>query len=615
MVPDTGENPVQGRPAVAEPELRLLVELAPWRRAFLENVRDTLPRRKSAQYRLRYPNAEFWPDVFVSRGVAWPKMRLSGLGHVLLLLAIYGLSTVWMADQSRHPQVRIHPVIHYDLSEYLPPMDTGAPPALKPQEGKPLLAKQKIISLQPNADNREQTILSPVDVKLPANIALPNIVAWTATPGVPTATASRDASQIRLPQVAIEVIAPAPEAMERDISRMKIANATAKVVEPAPEVHDLQTRRLEMKASVVEPPAAADIDKLRRRNLNAPSPSVIEPPPDANVASKLGPLNVGHLTATVASPRIPVTEERAAITLAPSKRGGGPSAASEAGGGAPPISPVGGLRSGPSAGQLIALNLHPAIPNGPLNVPPGGRAGEFAAGPEGKKDAPGTPEIKAGGRGPGGGGENAGGAGKGGAQSLPAGITIGDAPGAPPAGSAVVAGEPHRTPELNHAAKQTLMANNHPPRIGELPRASASVPDTRLAEDRVFGDKKIYTLALNMPNLVSSGGSWIIRFAPLDEDDTSGQVSAPVAMTKVDPAYPAELMRDRVEGTVILYAIIHKDGSVGSVRVLHSVQGRLDESARLALARWKFRPGTKNGQAVDLEAVVQIPFKAVRTPF
>ena len=85
--------------------------------------------------------------------------------------------------------------------------------------------------------------------------------------------------------------------------------------------------------------------------------------------------------------------------------------------------------------------------------------------------------------------------------------------------------------------------------------------------------------------------------------------------TKVDPAYPSELMRNGIEGTVVLYAIIHKDGTVGDVRVLRSLQGRLDENARLALTRWKFRPGTKNGEAVDLEAIVQIPFKAARVAF
>jgi len=70
-----------------------------------------------------------------------------------------------------------------------------------------------------------------------------------------------------------------------------------------------------------------------------------------------------------------------------------------------------------------------------------------------------------------------------------------------------------------------------------------------------------------------------------------------------------------VEGTVLLYAVIHKDGSVGEVRVLRGLQGRLDENATVALRRWKFRPGTKNGEAIDLEAVVQIPFRAARLGF
>jgi hypothetical protein len=48
--------------------------------------------------------------------------------------------------------------------------------------------------------------------------------------------------------------------------------------------------------------------------------------------------------------------------------------------------------------------------------------------------------------------------------------------------------------------------------------------------------------------------------------------------------------------------------------VLRSLDSRLDENARLALSRWRFRPGTKNGAAVDLEAVVQIPFVAGRMP-
>ena len=68
------------------------------------------------------------------------------------------------------------------------------------------------------------------------------------------------------------------------------------------------------------------------------------------------------------------------------------------------------------------------------------------------------------------------------------------------------------------------------------------------------------------------------------------------------------LAHDRVEGTVTLYAVIRRDGTVGDIRVLHSVDKLLDYSAMRALAGWRFLPGMKNGSAVDLEAVVEIPF-------
>ncbi len=70
--------------------------------------------------------------------------------------------------------------------------------------------------------------------------------------------------------------------------------------------------------------------------------------------------------------------------------------------------------------------------------------------------------------------------------------------------------------------------------------------------------------------------------------------------------------RHNIEGVVTLYAVIHSDGSVGDVKVLRSIDDRLDEYARNALSRWRFRPATKNGTPVDLEAVVTIQFKPSR---
>jgi protein TonB len=79
---------------------------------------------------------------------------------------------------------------------------------------------------------------------------------------------------------------------------------------------------------------------------------------------------------------------------------------------------------------------------------------------------------------------------------------------------------------------------------------------------------------------------------------------------KADPAYPADLMRQGVQGTVTLYAVIHADGSVGDVRVLEGVDSRLDHNAQVALSECRFRPATRDGSGVEIEAVVEIPFRS-----
>lgn len=153
-------------------------------------------------------------------------------------------------------------------------------------------------------------------------------------------------------------------------------------------------------------------------------------------------------------------------------------------------------------------------------------------------------------------------------------------------------------------ARATVPTTGTRPPAAELPEANASELDRQ-----VFHDRKFYAMTLNLPNLNSAGGSWVIHFAEL-KGNTGGILIAPVPTRAVDPAYPAELMRENVEGKVTLYAVIHSDGSVGDIRVLEGSNDRLNEYARAALARWHFQPASKNGNAVALEAVVTIPFRA-----
>jgi TonB family protein len=274
---------------------------------------------------------------------------------------------------------------------------------------------------------------------------------------------------------------------------------------------------------------------------------------------------------------------------------------------------VQGVGHSKGQGQIIALGLNPADVRGPINLPQGNRSGEFHASPAGKANAPGTQNVTGTGTADQGGGHGSG--------NAPAGIVV----GAPPPGAKVSTvggngsgngnsggtGKPSNGNSdtkriFAEAMKPSLPVYKQPPQ--PEPNEDIADPEKEI-EQRVFGHRRSYSLIMNMPNLTSATGSWIIRFAELKQTDDKVPLTAPVALSKVDPAYPADVLRDHVEGTVTLYAIIRPDGSVDSVRVLSSLDDRLDESAVRALSRWHFRPGSKNGAPVAVEAVVQIPFR------
>jgi len=83
-----------------------------------------------------------------------------------------------------------------------------------------------------------------------------------------------------------------------------------------------------------------------------------------------------------------------------------------------------------------------------------------------------------------------------------------------------------------------------------------------------------------------------------------GDVKAPVLIQKIEPTYPEAARKARMEGVVILEAIITASGSVEEVKVLKSVNPLLDASAVRAVQQWKYRPATLNGRAVRVYLTV-----------
>jgi TonB family protein len=390
------------------------------------------------------------------------------------------------------------------------------------------------------------------------------------------------------------------------------------VVAPPPDAQRLARRRdlPQIQTSVVAPPPDVSVASQTFSSLLTPQTAVIAPPPNVqSLSSRATDINIGHTAIIAPAPQLSMASQRAGRGAA---RVGTEVGAPQV---IPPPPSLKVSRSGVSvAGRsMVALSMHPAV-GAPAAPPAGNRRGNFAAGPDGKAGASGTPgsASRSVGTGVGNRGKGTGNGSSGSKNDLPAGLYVGSA--SKPTGS--VAGDPSAQSGRD-SVNPNLLASARPPRItAQSPHALQAGDESRLsaAERQVFAGRKFYSLSLNMPNLNSAGGSWVIRFAEMQKADVprdanakpAADLSAPAALRKVDPAYPMQLMRENVAGTVILYAVIHADGSVGGVRVLRSVDDRIDQFAAQAVAQWKFEPATKNGAPVDVEATFQIPFHPAR---
>jgi TonB family protein len=346
-----------------------------------------------------------------------------------------------------------------------------------------------------------------------------------------------------------------------DTPRMPIAPAPAPLV-PASEISRLAPR---LEHSVIAPPPALDSESNRR----------------------LGEMEIGHSAVIAPAPQLALEEQHATLGRSSALRGHAQQVV------APP--PTVGMQGGTRSAGMVALSLHPAVGAPPVIVA-GNRRGSFAATPEGHRGASGAPGEAAASN------KDGNGAGAKSNGNLPTGLYVGKVANS-----------------SENSVNPRLIAGLRTPRNSQTPQ-SESGSKISDAERAIFGARKVYSLSLNMPNLNSAGGSWIIRFAALKADSASASgesassdLSSPVAKRKVDPAYPLELMKQNVSGTVILYAVILADGTVGRVRVLRSVDERIDRFASDAVAKWQFQPATKNGDPVAVEATFWIPFRPTKT--
>lgn len=111
-------------------------------------------------------------------------------------------------------------------------------------------------------------------------------------------------------------------------------------------------------------------------------------------------------------------------------------------------------------------------------------------------------------------------------------------------------------------------------------------------------------------NLIESGSRPIlptIRSAPLAPPIRVSHMSEGNLLWKVQPAYPALARSARIQGAVILQAMISKDGLIENLR-LASGHPMLVPAALEAVKQWRYHPYILNGEAVEVETQITVNF-------
>jgi len=329
----------------------------------------------------------------------------------------------------------------------------------------------------------------------------------------------------------------------------------------------------------VKPPVAElQAPRLVQRFTPPPNPKLTLPsdPPPLPAAPEIGS-SAGNLSAAVS---LPHQQQRFVAPAMASTAPAGPATIAAP----PPMLNASGAI--PTEATLVIAGLNPAK-SAEVPAPPGSvKTGGFSGGPKPQPN---------------------------GGDGTPSGAAILSIPSLTIQGGAKNPQPPVMVASVSPTSPEGLAAALHAAR-GSLPGAPPSsthgavrvnsVPDPRMR------GRQVYTMAVQIPNLTSYSGSWMVWFASREADlaDAAVEVRPPLPLHMVSARYIHTAEEDHIEGKVRLWAVIGKDGHVGEISLLQHLDDRLDQSAQEALAKWLFQPAVRNGAAIDVDAVFEIPF-------
>lgn len=115
-----------------------------------------------------------------------------------------------------------------------------------------------------------------------------------------------------------------------------------------------------------------------------------------------------------------------------------------------------------------------------------------------------------------------------------------------------------------------------------------------------------------MPALRDSGNSGdIIEDRPEEDSPRAAGFKPPEFLSRVKPNYPSEAEQADVTATVEVMAVFRSNGEVGAVEITRWAGFGLDESAVAAIRQLKYAPAMRDGNPVNVRAMIRYNFRRV----
>jgi TonB family protein len=147
--------------------------------------------------------------------------------------------------------------------------------------------------------------------------------------------------------------------------------------------------------------------------------------------------------------------------------------------------------------------------------------------------------------------------------------------------------------------------------FSDVRNRSADFMNTYIALDNSIG----YVGKVAMTGSVDSLETYHPKTAPVERQDIEetekavpGIVQSGKLLTKAAPIYPPIAKMGRVSGTVVMCAVISKQGTISSLDVVASPDGSLSSAAMDAVKQWTYEPYLLNGKPVEVDTTITVNF-------